>query len=179
MRSPAMDRLADGKRRRAMGSHQSAAMVSDTWLTPPDLLEKLGPFDLDPCCPAWMPWRTATIMLTPAEDGLAQTWKGRTFCNPPYSSQAVKWLRKLADHGCGTALTFARTETEWFVETIWQRATAVLFIYGRLHFHFPDGRRAPANSGAPSVLAAYGGGDADHLERSGIEGMFLRLPMNR
>ena len=168
--------LTPPQKRRAMGSHQSARMLNDTWLTPPDLLAKLGPFDLDPCCPPEMPWRTAAVMLTPAEDGLSQPWEGRTFCNPPYSSQAVKWLRKLADHGCGTALTFARTETEWFAETIWERATAVLFIYGRLYFHHHDGRRASANSGAPSVLAAYGQSDADLLLRSGIEGMFLRLP---
>jgi hypothetical protein len=164
-----------GKPRRAMGSHQSAAMKSDTWLTPPDLLAKLGPFDLDPCCPPDMPWRTAAVMLTPADDGLASSWSGRAFVNPPYSTQAVKWLRKLADHGRGTALTFARTETEWFVETIWKRADAVLFLHGRLHFHHPDGRRADANAGAPSVLAAYGEADASRLKASGIAGTFIPL----
>ncbi len=33
----------------------------------------------------------------------------------------------LADHGPGTALLHARTETEWF-RTRWQRATAILFM---------------------------------------------------
>lgn len=166
------------RRRRAMGSHQSTRMLTDTWLTPPELLAKLGPFDLDPCCPPEMPWPTAARMLTPADDGLAQPWFGRCFVNPPYSSEAVKWLRKLADHGCGTALTFARTETAWFVETIWRRAAAVLFLYGRLHFHYADGRRAAANAGAPSVLAAYGMADADVLAYCGLDGAFvpLRLP---
>lgn len=41
-----------------------------------------------------------------------------------------------------------------------QQATAVLFIGGRLHFHYVDGKRAKANSGAPSVLIAYGMDDA-------------------
>jgi hypothetical protein len=38
-----------------------------------------------------------------------------------------------------------------------------------------DGRRAPANGGAPSVLIAYGDSDADRLKSSGIEGAFLRI----
>lgn len=36
---------------RAIGSHQSARMKSDTWLTPPDIIKSLGEFDLDPCSP--------------------------------------------------------------------------------------------------------------------------------
>ena len=30
------------------------------WLTPPELLAKLGQFDLDPCAPVNRPWPTAT-----------------------------------------------------------------------------------------------------------------------
>lgn len=37
-----------------------------TWLTPPHIIEALGPFDLDPCCPPTMPWRTATQISPPA-----------------------------------------------------------------------------------------------------------------
>jgi hypothetical protein len=49
---------------------------TDRWLSPPELVAALGPFDLDPCCEPWMPWRTATRMLSlpphddqPARDG--------------------------------------------------------------------------------------------------------------
>jgi hypothetical protein len=79
----------------------------------------------------------------------------------------------MAAHGHGTALTFARTETSWFTETIWQAATAVLFTGGRLYFHRGDGIRAKANAGAPSVLAAYGEEDAQALRESGIPGAFV------
>lgn len=34
-----------------MGSHQSATMTKDEWLTPPSILMALGQFDLDPCSP--------------------------------------------------------------------------------------------------------------------------------
>lgn len=101
--------------------------------------------------------------------------KPRIWLNSPYSSEARKWLAKLADHGTGTALTFARTETRWFVDTIWSKATAVLFLHGRLHFCHPDGTPAAANAGAPSVLAAYGSYDAARLSSCGLAGTFIRL----
>lgn len=156
----------------AMGGHQSARMISDTWLTPPHIVEALGPFDLDPCAaPEPRPWTTAAEHYTkPAQDGLSLPWHGRVWLNPPYSREAVHWLRRLADHGTGTALVFARTETSWFVEQVWERATLVLFLAGRLHFHYADGTRAPANAGAPSCLVAYGDDDADRLVASGLRG---------
>lgn len=159
----------------SMGSHQSAAMKSDTWLTPPHIVLALGEFDLDPCCPPDMPWKTAARSFTKKDDGLALQWHGRVWLNPPYSRDAVHWLRKMAYHGKGTALVFARTETEWFVETVWEAATAVLFLYGRLHFHHADGTRAAANAGAPSCLVAYGNDDAKTLRESGLSGRYVLL----
>ena len=82
---------------------------------------------------------------------------------------------RLAEHGYGTALIFARTETEGFVEQVWGKATAVRFLHGRLHFHRPDGTRAPANAGAPSVLIAYGDQDAHALASASVPGTFLRI----
>jgi hypothetical protein len=158
------------------GTHESPVNKSDTWLTPPHIVEALGPFDTDPCCPPSMPWRTAAVQYTKEDDGLAQPWKGRVWLNPPYSREAVKWLRKMAAHGRGTSLTFARTETAWFIETIWNAADAVLFLHGRLSFCDVTGKPAAANGGAPSVLAAYGAEDVKRLEMSGLKGTFLRLP---
>ncbi|QDK02832.1 DNA methylase [Gordonia phage Squiddly] len=160
----------------AMGGHQSARMITDTWLTPPHIIDALGPFDLDPCAaPAPRPWDTAAKHYTLPTDGLTEPWNGRVWLNPPYSREAVKWLAKLAHHGHGTALVFARTETVWFVATVWQRATAVLFLHGRLHFHYANGERAAANAGAPSCLVAYGTEDADRLAGSGLDGTLVRL----
>lgn len=140
-----------------LGSHQSAHALSTTWLTPPEWIRVLGPFDLDPCCPPNMPWRTAATMLTPAEDGLKTPWTGRVWLNPPFTSRSVgDWLCKLADHGNGIALVAARTETKWFYEYVWKRAAAVCFVKGRPHFYRSDGTRAKSNSGAPIVLVAYG-----------------------
>ena len=157
----------------AMGSHHSAVAGTTTWLTPPHVLADLGPFDLDPCAhPQWPTARTKFVLPT---DGLAQPWEGRVWLNPPYGNEAWEWLDKLAAHGRGTALIFARTETAGFVAQVWAKATALLFLHGRLHFHHSDGTRAKANAGAPSVLVAYGQDDAERLHHSTLAGTYVDL----
>ena len=132
-------------------------MLKDEWLTPPEIIEALGTFDLDPCSPGdRRPWDTAKTHYSLPNDGLKMPWYGRVWCNPPYGAIAEKWLQRCADHGNAIALIFARTETEMFFNHVWQRADAVLFIKGRLYFHHVNGDRAKGNGGAPSVLVAYG-----------------------
>lgn len=144
--------------RGAMSGHQSARNQTNTWLTPPNIIESFGPFDLDPCAaPSPRPWATAERMIELPEDGLAAEWKGYVWLNPPFSSDEIPlWMRKMANHGNGMALVTARTETRWFVESVWKRASAIRFLHRRLYFHHPDGARATGNSGAPQALIAYG-----------------------
>lgn len=152
----------------SMSSHQSARMKNDEWLTPPEIVRACGEFDLDPCAPVVRPWDTARQHFTKEDDGLAQAWSGRVWCNPPFGREAIKWLRRLAAHGNGVALIPARTETVMFYETVWGAADAVLFIQGRPHFHYVDGRRAAANSGSPICLVAYGADNVDALRACGL-----------
>jgi len=161
--------------RKGIGSHQSAKMKKDEWLTPPEIIKALGEFTLDPCAPIVRPWDTAQEHFTIEDDGLAQMWAGRVWCNPPYGLEAAKWLERMAIHGNGIALIFARTETIMFFDKVWGKATALLFIKGRLYFHHSDGSKAKANAGAPSVLIAYGNNNATALKNSAIKGKFLRL----
>lgn len=158
-----------------MGSHHSSRRGSNVWLTPQHVIEALGSFDLDPCAAEEpRPWPTASRHIAPPADGLTAEWSGRVFMNPPYQD-VERWVCKLADHGCGTALVFARTDTGWFTRQVWERATAVLFLRGRLHFRLPDGSRAAGNAGAPSCLVAYGRLDADLMAVSELAGEFVRL----
>jgi hypothetical protein len=163
----------------SIGGHQSPVNLSRVWLTPRDtILNALGSFDLDPCAaPEPRPWGTARRHITLPEDGLSVPWEGRVWLNPPYGAPAIiaPWMRRMADHSHGTALTFARTETAMFFETVWRRATAVLFIEGRLYFHTSDGIRAKSNADAPSCLVAYGERDAEILEAANIPGHFVTL----
>ena len=84
-----------------MGSHQSSGKAEKIWLTPPDLISALGPFDLDPCFSHPRPWDTAKTHYGPdAAGGLGgpfADWFGLVWCNPPYDQEAGKWLAKCAD----------------------------------------------------------------------------------
>jgi hypothetical protein len=148
-------------------------MIKDEWLTPPEIIKALGPFDLDPCAPVKRPWDMAEKHYTIEDNGLSKPWFGRVWLNPPYGLQAEVWLKRLAEHKDGIALIFARTETEMFFSEVWAKATALLFLQGRLYFHRVDGTRATGNSGAPSVLIAYGQENARILRESKLKGVFV------
>lgn len=158
------------------GIHTPSPATHD-WITPKHIIDALGEFDLDPCQSPTQPWLCARTGYVWPQDGLQEPWQGRVWCNPPYSVHAALWLAKLAQHGRGTALIFARTETAMFFEHVWSKASAILFLEGRLHFHYPDGTRAKANSGGPSCLIAYGVRDAMILETCGLAGALVDNPV--
>jgi len=151
-------------------------MITDEWLTPPEIIEALGPFDLDPCFLENRPWDTAKTHYTIKDNGLWKPWFGRIWLNPPYGKDTAVWLEKLVNHGNGIALIFARTETKMFFKYVWDAADTVLFIRGRLGFYRSDGTLPmKSGSGGPSVLIAYGSENAKILENSNIDGKFISL----
>lgn len=83
------------KRKSGMGSHESARMGTDEWLTPPYIIESLGEFDLDPCSPVNRPWDTAKHHYNINDDGLSKDWFGRVWLNPPYGNQNCQMVRKI------------------------------------------------------------------------------------
>lgn len=159
----------------SIGGHQKAKGDTDEWLTPPEIINALGQFDLDPCSPIVRPWNTATEHYTINENGLLQRWEGRVWMNPPYSN-VEEWMKHLAQHGNGTALIFARTETQHFFKNVWNKADSIFFFEGRLHFHRPDGTRAKDNGGAPSCLISYGENNAQAIEDARLRGK--HIPIN-
>jgi len=146
----------------------------DEWLTPLSLIQAIGEFDLDPCSPINRPWPTAKKHFTIEDDGLIKQWEGKVFCNPPYGNETATWLNKCASYGNAIALTFARTETKMFFESVWPKATAVLFIKGRIRFFHVSGEQGDS-AGAPSILIAYGEECSKMLETSKVNGKFIRL----
>lgn len=150
--------------------------ATNNWITPRWILNALGEFDLDPCACVTQPWPCATRAFT--QQGLRQPWQGRVWCNPPYGSLAWGFLARLAEHGDGIALVFARTETQGFHRTVWQRATGLLFFEKRIHFCHTDGMRAKGNAGGPSVLVAYGESNYEALRTSGLNGAVVHLESN-
>ena len=153
-----------------IGSHQRTVGKSQIHLTPRWIVERLGPFDLDPCAATTRPWDCARENYVEAQDGLSLPWRGRVWLNPPFDRyQVERWVSRLAEHGDGIALVHARTEAAWFAP-IWRKASLILFLDRRLKFIRPDGTEQKANSGAPAVLAAFGSACAERLRGAQIGG---------
>lgn len=72
---------------------QKTEKSTTTWLTPPWMLEMLGPIDLDPCAAVGRPWDCATINYTVEDNGLALPWDGRPGQAPNAASCLVAWDR--------------------------------------------------------------------------------------
>lgn len=154
--------------------NEATVSGTDVWLTPPFILKALGEFDLDPCSSLNRPWDTAKKHYTIEDDGILQPWNGRVWCNPPYGKAMNPFLKKMVDHGDGIVLIFARTETKAFFDYVWNGADAIMFLKGRLKFHYPDGKQG-GTAGSPSVLIAYGINNVKALENSGLDGRIVYL----
>jgi hypothetical protein len=135
------------------------------WLTPPEIIEILGPFDLDVCYSEPRPWNTAKRHIGEDEDGLKTEWTGFCWCNPPYGSNTEKWLKKCSEYKNVIALVFARTETKMFHKHIWRTAKALYFFEGRLTFYHSTGVKANMSAGAPSCLVAWNDEGVERLKR--------------
>ena len=149
-------------------------LSKDEWLTPPDIVRSLGDFDLDPCAPVKRPWDTAKFHYTVEDNGLLKPWHGRVWLNPPYGRETFKWLERLAAHGSGVALIFARTETQGFRKAIWDKAYSVFFFTGRLSFYHVTEKKDGATN-APSCLVTYSPKDALALDSAGFNGKHIVL----
>ena len=152
------------------------AAESVEWYTPPEIFVALGlRFDLDPAAPpggvSWVPAKRSYSRL---DDGLAQPWHGRVWLNPPYGPGINRWLERLAVHGNGLALVFARSDASWFHEAC-RQATAVCLIAGRLRFYSGRGGHWGNRAPAPSALLAYGLACSLALAQSGL-GLTLVVP---
>ena len=146
-----------------------------TWLTPKRIIDALGHFDTDPCCPPNMPWRTADKMLTKEDDGTTAPWIGRVWLNPPYGRDAWPFLDRMAHYdGGGVALVFSRTDTDAWQLLVFPFAYSILFLKGRLRFCRADGTTGDCAT-APSALIAYSPADTDALAKSGLRGTLVRL----
>ena len=125
---------------------------TDMWETPQWLFDKLNEeyhFTLDACA---IPENAkCENYFTPEQDGLAQEWTGRVWCNPPYGRQIGKWVQKAYDSKAELVVMLlpARTDTRWFHE-LCMRGGQVSFLRGRLKFGDSKG-----NAPFPSMIVTF------------------------
>ena len=138
---------------------------TDVWLTPPAIVEALGPFDLCPAAAVGSPFRYAAEHYTVEDDGLVLEWAGRVWLNPPYERGLIaKFTRRMVDHDHGTMLVFPRTETRWF-QLAARHCSAMLLRTPRIAFCRLDGIPASGKF-LGSVFFAFGRYDAGKLMRA-------------
>ncbi len=143
---------------------------TNEWYTPPEIFHALDcEFAMDVAAPyGGLPWIPAKRFLSHRDDGLSVPWEGRVWLNPPYGPHTAPWLGRIAAHGDGIALVFARTDVAWF-HTIAPQASLISFVKGRISFVRGIGiERNGHNSAAPSCLMAFGDECADIVRRSNL-----------
>jgi len=131
--------------------------------TPPEVVAMAaemadGPFTLDVAASSEN--AQCADFYTLADDGLAQSWHGRVWCNPPYSDCAA-WVRKASDEwatgrteAIAMLLPANRTEQAWWQDYIepnrgpWDRLR-VKFLRGRTRFGHPEGWQVPVKGDRP------------------------------
>ena len=152
--------------RQEIKPHVSHNSGENEWYTPPDILERarrvLDGIGLDPASSdaAQVDVRAETY-YTIQEDGLAQTWKGRVWMNPPYSSELIgRFIEKLLDSDFEQAITLTNnaTETQWGRELLTYPGAVVCFPTTRVRFRTPSGQ-----VGAPLQGQMICGFKVDHV----------------
>lgn len=118
-----------------MNVHFSSA--TEMWATPQDFFDKYNQvfdFKTDVC--ASPENAKCEKYYTEEMDGLAQSWSGSCWMNPPYGRTIKAWMRKAYEASLQGAtvvcLVPARTDTAWWHE--YAIKGDIEFIRGRLKF---------------------------------------------
>lgn len=149
-----------------MVSEITGLKTSDRYFTPQVVLdnvaEQWGVIDLDPCHdpdPACLVRAELVYDIREGCNGLVLPWRGKVFCNMPYSDPAP-WALRAVQHALASPeneallLVNATPGSAWWARWVWPHAR-VCFLKGRLKFGRPSGVK-PTWSPTDSCLVYYG-----------------------
>lgn len=142
---------------------QQETATSDDYYTPSWVFETLGvEFDLDVAAPpGGVPWIPAKRFYTKADDGLAQPWEGRVWCNPPYSAIAG-WVDRMALHHNGICLV-PFFDSGWLTD-LWAVANVITLMPSKFVFVFKGTKQGVM---ARAALFGFGEWTREPLSRIG------------
>jgi hypothetical protein len=163
-----------------VGAFSAEATGQYDWYTPAEYIESgrsvMGGIDRDPASSAEANKVVrARRFFTKENDGLAQSWSGRIWMNPPYSHALIerfcgKLVEEYLDGGVTQAitLTYAATETGWF-HALADAAAAIAFPRGRVpYWSMREGGSAPLKGSALFYFGPRGDKFRDVLSDHGI-----------
>lgn len=149
----------------ALSSRQKTGYPkNDEYYTPKHVFDSLGlEFDLDPCSPVQGSHVPAKQIYSLPFDGLAASWFGLVWMNPPYS-EMTPWVNKFLDHGNGIAL-LPTAQSKWF-SRVWTEAHGIMLLPIPFKFERPQGMRKTIFF--PVALVAMGDVSYQALLRSNL-----------
>ena len=144
--------------------------TSDDFLTPPELVEAMGEFDLDPCASHRQERQLALRCYRfPEDDGLLMPWAGSVFVNPPFS-ELKSWVGKFILHGNGVMLCPARVEVGWFWK-LWKHCDGIFFSKGPIKYLCPNNSDPPRFFGG--AFCAIGVENVERLRNIPLKGVLV------
>lgn len=113
---------------------------TNEWSTPQDFFDELDKefnFTLDPCSTSEN--AKCAKYFTAEDDGLKQDWSNDVvFMNPPYGREIKHWIKKAyEEHMIGATVVClipSRTDTTYWHDYIFGKASDIRFLRGRLKF---------------------------------------------
>ena len=113
---------------------------TNEWSTPQDFFDELDKefnFTLDPCSTSEN--AKCAKYFTVEDDGLKQDWSNDVvFMNPPYGREIKHWIKKAyEEHIKGATVVClipSRTDTTYWHDYIFGKASDIRFLKGRLKF---------------------------------------------
>lgn len=114
-------------------------------------------------------------VCTNCEGDVVGRYASTVWVNPPYGPHTGVWMEKLAAHGDGMALVFARTDVRWF-QFLCTRASLICFVDGRIKFFQGNKVNRGGSPGAGSMILAFGERAGAVLQASNLGVCFSHAP---